>query len=98
MHSERVKTEIAKTCKREVWEKKRLLFPLRLVSFEAIRDWECFDADTGKDSAREIRDYFIPDFSNWKNHDEYKKAFERLMKDLKARERVPKGETVDNRS
>jgi len=28
----------------------------------------CFDADTGKDSAREIREYFIPDFSNWKNH------------------------------
>ncbi len=44
------------------------------VSFETIRDWGRFDADAGKDSAREIREYFIPDFSDWKNHDEYQKA------------------------
>ena len=25
-------------------------------------------------SVREIREYFIPDFSDWKNHDEYQKA------------------------
>ena len=87
MNSEWVKTEIAKARKREVEEKKKVLFPLRLVSFETIRDWECFDADTGKDSAREIREYFIPDFSNWKEHDEYQKAFGRLMGDLKAGEK-----------
>ena len=42
--------------------------------------------------AREIREYFIPDFSEWKEHDKYKKApfdfaqgkFERLLGDLKA--------------
>lgn len=49
--------------------------------------WECFDADAGKDSARETREYFIADFSNWKNHDEYQKVFGRLMGDLKAGER-----------
>ena len=48
---------------------------VRLVPFEAIRAWECFDADTGKDAAREIREYFIPDFSNWKDYDAYRKAF-----------------------
>jgi hypothetical protein len=62
---------------------KRVLFPVRLVGFEALRDWGCFDADTGKDSAREIREYFIPDFSNWKEHDSYRDAFDRLVKDLK---------------
>jgi len=87
MNSEWVKTEIAKARKREVEQKKQVLFPLRLVSFETIRDWECFDADAGKDSAREIREYFIPDFSDWKNHDAYEKAFGRLMKDLKAGEK-----------
>jgi hypothetical protein len=86
MNSEWVKTEIAKARKREVREKKQLLFPVRLVPFEAIRDWECFDADAGKDSAREIREYFIPDFTGWKNDDAYQKAFERLMRDLKAKE------------
>jgi len=84
MSSEWVKTEIAKSRKREVREKKQVLFPVRLVSFEKIRDWECFDADTGKDSAREIREYFIPDFSDSKHHDRYNAAFGRLLKDLKA--------------
>ena len=69
MNSEWVRTEIAQARKRERRENRRMLFPVRLVSFEALRDWECFDADAGKDSAREIREYFIPDFSNWKDFD-----------------------------
>lgn len=84
MNSEWVKTEIAKARKREVREVRRMLFPVRLVDFDILHDWECFDADRGKDSAREIREYFIPDFSNWKDHDLYQKAFARLLKDLKA--------------
>lgn len=84
MQSEWVKTEIAQARQREVLEKRQMLFPVRLVSFEDLRDWKCFDADTGKDSAREIREYFIPDFSNWKNHDAYQVAFQRLLRDLKA--------------
>jgi uncharacterized protein YjbI with pentapeptide repeats len=82
MASDWVKTEIFKAREREVREGKRILFPIRLCSFEALRDWKLFDADTGKDSAREIREYFIPDFSNWKDHDAYKLAFDRLLSDL----------------
>jgi hypothetical protein len=83
MNSEWVKTEIVKARQREVREQRQVLFPVRLVSFETIRNWECFDADTGKDSAREIREYFIPDFSNWKDYDAYLEAFRRLLRDLK---------------
>jgi hypothetical protein len=83
MNSEWVKTEIRKARKRERTEKKRVLFPVRLVSFEAIRDWELFDADEGKDLATEIREYFVPDFSDWKNHDSYTEAFQNLLRDLK---------------
>jgi hypothetical protein len=90
MESEWVKTEIAKARKREVRDQRRVLFPIRLAPFETLRDWECFDADTGKDSAREIREYFIPDFSNWKNHDSYQEAFQRLISDLKASDTKPK--------
>jgi hypothetical protein len=57
---------------------------MHLVSFEAMHDRECFDADAGKDSAREVREYFIPDFSNWKDHNAYQVAFQRLLRDLKA--------------
>jgi uncharacterized protein YjbI with pentapeptide repeats len=85
MESEWVKTEISKARKREIKENRRVLFPIRLCSFETLRDWECFDADAGKDSAREIREYYIPDFSSWKNHDSYKLAFDRLLKDLQGK-------------
>jgi hypothetical protein len=90
MQSEWVKTEIAKARKREVRDQRRVLFPIRLAPFETLRDWECFDADTGKDSAREIREYFVPDFSNWKDHDSYQEAFQRLIGDLKASDTKPK--------
>jgi hypothetical protein len=52
--------------------------------FDRIKEWKLFDADRGIDSAREIREYFIPDFSNWKNDDSYRKGFERLLLGLKA--------------
>jgi len=83
MNSPWVATEISKARRRELREGRRMLFPVRLVEFETLRDWESFDADTGNDSAREIREYFIPDFSRWKDHNAYKEAFERLLRDLK---------------
>ena len=63
-----------------------MLFPIGMVPYEKVRTWKLFDADVGDDSAREIREYFIPDFSNWKDHDSYQAAFVRLVKDLKAEE------------
>lgn len=53
---------------------------------EAWNEWRRFDADTGKDLAKEVREYFIPDFSNWKEHDAFERAFERLLRDLRAEE------------
>ena len=51
-----------------------------------MKDWECFDADLGKDLAVEVREYFVPDFSKWRDHDSYQQAFDRLLRDLKASE------------
>jgi hypothetical protein len=86
MNSEWVQTEIANARRQEATQKRQILFPIRLVDYEIISTWTCFDANTGKDSAREIREYFIPDFSNWKDHDSFEKAFARLLRDLKADE------------
>jgi DNA polymerase III psi subunit len=83
IHSEWVMTEIRRARKLEK-QQHRKLFPIRLTSFETLQVWECFDADTGKDLAVEIREYFIPDFSQWKNHDEFEKSFQRLLKDLQS--------------
>jgi hypothetical protein len=80
MNSEWVKTEISKARKREATENRRMLFPIRLVDFKRISEWQCFDSDTGKDSAREIREYYIPDFSKWKtDHDKYKEELAKLL-------------------
>jgi uncharacterized protein YjbI with pentapeptide repeats len=82
MKSDWVRVEIAKARKREK-EDKRVLFPVRLVTYEAMQSWEYIDS-SGKDLAEEIRQYFIPDFSNWKDHDSYQAAFGRLVGDLKS--------------
>ena len=84
MKSKWVETEIVKARKREVGEKRRVLFPVRLVPFKVIQDWKCFDSDTGEDLAREIRKFHIPDFSDWKDHDSYQKSFQSLLRDLKS--------------
>ena len=89
MTSEWVNAEIAHARQKEINQKRQVLFPISLVPYAAIREWRCFDADTGKDSAREIREYFIPDFSGWKNHDQYQRAFDRILKDLKAESKTP---------
>jgi uncharacterized protein YjbI with pentapeptide repeats len=82
MGSEWVRTEIRRARKRELAEKRQILFPIRLVDMDTIRAWECFDADSGKDLAVEIREYHIPDFSVWKDHDQFETAFALLRKDL----------------
>jgi hypothetical protein len=78
-----VKTEIAKARKREIEENRQILFPIRLVDFETLKKWQYFDADTGTDYAKEIREYFIPDFSNWKDRDSYQDAFKKLLQDFR---------------
>jgi TIR domain len=89
MSSEWVATEIAKARKKEAIQKRQVLFPISIVPYKEIESWELFDADRGKDSAREIREYFIPDFSSWKNHDLYTKAFDALLKSLKSEDAPP---------
>jgi len=67
-----VKTALAKERK----EKRIVLFPVRVdrAVFDSPFDW-----------ATEIRhERNIGDFTRWKDHDDYQKAFERLLRDLKA--------------
>ena len=87
MQSEWVKTEIRRARKAELSEGRRKVFPIRLVSLDTIRAWEWLDIDTGKDLAVELREYFIPDFSNWKDHDSFEAAFARLLEALRAEAR-----------
>lgn len=51
-----------------------VLFPLRLD--DAIFDWE-------HPRKADVVGKVVSDFRNWKDHDKYQKAFERLLRDLK---------------
>jgi uncharacterized protein YjbI with pentapeptide repeats len=84
MSSPWVKTEIGKARHKELAEKRRVLFPLALVPFNDIRKWEQFNADLGEDTAKEIREFFLPDFSDWKNHDAYQQWFAKVLNALKS--------------
>ena len=91
MGSEWVAHEIYTARQREKRENRQILFPIALCPFEQIRQWKSFDADTGKDMAREVREYLIPDFSGWKDHDTFEEKFTRLLRDLKAEDEVAAG-------
>jgi hypothetical protein len=84
MQSRWVETEVRRARKVELLEGRRKLFPIRLVGYEALQEWSCIDSTTGEDLAEEVRGYYIPDFSNWKIHDDFEQAFARLLADLKA--------------
>ena len=53
-----------------------VLFPVRID--DAVMDTDQAWASSVR------RKWNIGDFTNWKDHDSYKKAFDRLLRDLKA--------------
>lgn len=84
MESEWVGSEILAARKRELRENRQILFPISLIPFEQIKAWRAFDADIGRDIAKEIREYYIPDFSKWRETGAYQDALSRLVRDLNA--------------
>jgi len=83
LRSSWVQEEIRRARKFERVSGRRKLFPIRLTDFETLQEWSCMDTIAVEDLADEIRSYFIPDFSNWKSYDDFERAFERLLGDLK---------------
>jgi uncharacterized protein YjbI with pentapeptide repeats len=79
-----VETEIRRARKAEREGGRRKLFPILIAGYEALRDWVCIDSVTGEDLAEEVRQYFIPDFSNWREQDSFKTEFAKLLRDLRA--------------
>jgi len=78
INSEWVEDESEVGYEKERQKGKTVLFPIRLDS--AVMD-------TDKAWAAKLRrSRHIGDFTRWKDHDSYQKAFDRLMRDLKAEE------------
>lgn len=83
MESGWVRHEITRAVEREKREKCKILFPVGLAKWKDIKAWEAFDSDLGKDVAKVVREYHVPDFSDWKRGDPFESAFARLLADLK---------------
>jgi len=84
LNSEWVNTEIGIAAKLEKLQGRNKLFPVRLIEMDAIDAWSCFDADIGKDLAKEVRAYPIPNFATW-NQDAtvFETEFEKLVRALR---------------
>ncbi|WP_167599285.1 toll/interleukin-1 receptor domain-containing protein [Chlorobaculum sp. 24CR] len=83
INSNWVKREIAKAVKREEAEGKRVLFPISLVEFSTLEQWEFVDSK-GRDLSEEIRKFYIPNFKGWENDNSlYTTEFDKLLKAFK---------------
>lgn len=71
-----VEQEVESALEREQRESRLVLFPVR-IDYAVMTSGQAWAA-----SLRRAR--HIGDFSNWKDHDSYLKAFDRLLRDLKA--------------
>jgi hypothetical protein len=84
MNSPWVKAEVEKAYDRGVKENRRVLYPIGICPLEELRDWEESDPSIGKDSAREISQYFIPSFDSWTDHYTYRQVFTVFLRDLQS--------------
>lgn len=76
-----VEREVVAAREKEDREQRPVLFPVRLD--DAV-------TDTTKAWAADVRRrWHIGDFTQWKNHDAYQQAFERLLRDLKKADERP---------
>jgi hypothetical protein len=87
MSSGWVRTEIRKAMKAEPGAAK--LFPISLIAYDRIREWELFDPDTGEDLALQIRGLYIPDFCDWQSPERFASAIDGLARALKRQSESP---------
>jgi hypothetical protein len=97
LKSEWVMTELHKARIVERRSGKRKLFPVRLVDFKTLANAGSLNQKSGKNIARELGKYFILDFSNWKDHDQFEAAFSRLLKDLRTESPLSAAKTSKSR-
>jgi TIR domain len=78
-----VSTEVLEARQRERMERTSLLFPIRIVDYAKLAELELFDADEGRDLGREIRQFFINDFSGWRDDALFEAELHQLLQALK---------------
>ncbi|MGB8646179.1 MAG: toll/interleukin-1 receptor domain-containing protein [Anaerolineae bacterium] len=91
IHSEWVNFEVTNAIDRELKQKRRALFPIR-IDDNILRLNEALARDTDPERheqyswVNQVCQRHIGDFTQWKERDEYEKAFARLLRDLQAKD------------
>jgi uncharacterized protein YjbI with pentapeptide repeats len=83
MKSPWVVSEVQWAADREIKSGQQILFPIRIVPFDMVRRWTLFDSDLGQDVAKYVRQYFVPDFTSWRDREALARQTERFLGDLR---------------
>jgi len=67
----------------------RVLFPIGLVPFARLHDWRVFDPTMQDYADDEIKQFFIPDFTEWRDPQRYQESLQGLISDLRTVDRAP---------
>lgn len=82
MNSHWAKEEVEKAHNRGINENRRVLYPVAICPLEELAKWDEIDPAACNEAGREIREYFIPNFSNWTDHYSFRQVFTEFLRDL----------------
>ena len=81
-----VKEEIERAYQRGLKEDRRVLYPVSVCPIEKLAQWEEIDPDTCSLAARELRECFIPNFSNWHDRFTFKQVFREFLREMQGKQ------------
>jgi hypothetical protein len=84
MNSDWVGTEIANAREREAREGKQMLFPVTIVPFEMVRSWKLSMPTGARIRRARYASSSSPTSATGRTTTRFRKAFDRLLKDLKS--------------
>jgi hypothetical protein len=64
-------------------DRRQVIYPIRIAAWDIVQAWKGFDSETGRDLARAVLEYHVPDISNWQDHESFESAFARRLENLK---------------
>lgn len=84
IYSPWIRSEIERAQLRGLKENRRIIYPVSICSVEELEKWQETDPITGRDYAREIRECFVPNFSNWQDSYSYRQVFDAMLRELRS--------------
>lgn len=84
MSSQWVNSELHRAYQRQRKEKQNILFPISIVPYSKVKEWQAFDSDSGKDLAVELREYLIPCIDDWTDEAKFSVFVDSIAKGLAA--------------